>query len=172
MDETVTVENPQAWLPRAEWVKTQPQTLLASCVLLLDAGGRVLLLRYAPGQPAAGHWWLPGGMLDHGEDPWTAARRELREETGLELPGGPRLIGVDHRADVEDCGPVLDCYFSGGTLPADAPVALSEEHDRYAFHDVEDLGSLLTPPHLRTLRALYEAAASGTTLCLREGTPL
>jgi len=172
VDETVTVEMPGEWLPREEWVKTQPQALMASCVLLLDGEGRVLLLRYGPGQPAAGDWWLPGGMLDHGEDPWTAARRELREEAGLGLPGGPRLIGIDHRADVQGTGPVLDCYFHGGTLAPGAAVRLSDEHDRYAFHHLADLDDLLTPPHLRTLRALYEAAATGTTVCLKEGNPL
>ncbi|WP_246561477.1 NUDIX hydrolase [Streptomyces roseirectus] len=169
MDETVTAEKPEAWLPREEWVQTQPRTLLASCVLLLDTAGRVLLLRYAPGQPAAGDWWLPGGMLDHGEDPRTAARRELREETGLGLPGPLRLIGIDHRADVLGTGPVLDCYFHGGTLPPGAAVRLSEEHDRHAFHHLTDLDALLPAPHLRTLCALHEAALAGTTVCLTDG---
>lgn len=168
MDESTAVV--ETWLPREEWVKTQPQALLASCVLVSDDAGRVLLLRYAPAQPAAGDWWLPGGMLDHGEDPATAARRELREEAGLEV-GPCRLIGVDHRVDVGGTGAVLDLYFHGGTLPAGTPVRLSHEHDRYAFHHLADLGGLLTPAHLRTLTALHAAARSGVAVCLREGVP-
>ncbi|WP_244184622.1 NUDIX hydrolase [Streptomyces cellostaticus] len=98
------------WVPREEWVRTQPQALLASCVLMLDQRSRILLLRYGPAGPNAGTWWLPGGMLDHGEDPWTAARREMREETGIEIGPRPVLVGIDHRVDVLGTGPVLDCF--------------------------------------------------------------
>jgi bis(5'-nucleosidyl)-tetraphosphatase len=39
---------------------------------------RVLLLR------AYNYWDCPKGVVDAGEDPLTAARREVREETGIE----------------------------------------------------------------------------------------
>jgi 8-oxo-dGTP pyrophosphatase MutT (NUDIX family) len=45
-----------------------------------------------------GIWMQPGGHIDDGEDPETAARREATEELGLSVehpPGGPRLIHVD-----------------------------------------------------------------------------
>lgn len=57
----------------------------AARVLLLDEVGDVLLFRGGdPARPAVGTWWFtPGGGIDDGESAEEAARRELREETGL-----------------------------------------------------------------------------------------
>jgi 8-oxo-dGTP diphosphatase len=60
--------------------------LTVDCVIFgLDADGRDLrvLLIERDGEPFAGHWALPGGFVDMGEDTETAARRELEEETGV-----------------------------------------------------------------------------------------
>ncbi|MEU9052575.1 NUDIX hydrolase [Streptomyces sp. NPDC048384] len=160
------------WVPREEWIKTQPQALIASCVMLLDSQGRILLVRYGPGQPMAGDWWLPGGMLDHGEDPCAAARRETYEEIGVELRSAPRLIGIDHRVDVCGTGPVLDCFFDGGTLAEGTPIRLSPEHDQYAFVSLDELQDVQTAADVRTLTALHAAVTSGTAVCMREGEPV
>jgi ADP-ribose pyrophosphatase YjhB (NUDIX family) len=51
---------------------------------LVERDGRVLLGRRAH-DPSAGLWDLPGGFVDEHEHPDEALRRELREETGLEI---------------------------------------------------------------------------------------
>lgn len=38
-----------------------------------------------------GHWTIPKGELDPGEEPIAAARREFEEEIGIPLPEGPLL---------------------------------------------------------------------------------
>lgn len=44
---------------------------------------RLLLTRVSPTGFPAGAWALPGGRVEHGEDPLVAMRREVYEETGL-----------------------------------------------------------------------------------------
>ncbi|MFJ7206132.1 NUDIX hydrolase [Streptomyces sp. NPDC098789] len=159
------------WIPREEWVKTQPQALVASCIMLLDDQDRMLLLRYGPGQAeASGAWWLPGGMVDEGENPWPAARREMSEETGIALGAQPCFIGIDHRADVLGTGPVVD-YFFAARRTAGQRIRLSLEHDRYALHHPGDLPDRLAA-HRRTLVALHAAALAGRAVYLQEGLPV
>ena len=86
-----------------------PTKRLAARVLVLDPDGHVLLMRgFDPSRPEAGSWWLtPGGGVDAGESLEDAARRELREETGLEVDavGAPvfeRRVLFDFEADSFD----------------------------------------------------------------------
>ncbi|KAA2254662.1 NUDIX hydrolase [Solihabitans fulvus] len=53
--------------------------------------GRVLLARWVG--PKGKLWTLPGGGVDHGEDPYDAVRREVTEETGHTVEV-ERLVGV------------------------------------------------------------------------------
>jgi ADP-ribose pyrophosphatase YjhB (NUDIX family) len=53
--------------------------------VIRDESGRTLLLREADGS-----WELPGGGLEHGEDPTEGLTREIQEETGF---------GVDWMSD-------------------------------------------------------------------------
>jgi 8-oxo-dGTP diphosphatase len=59
---------------------------------LVVESGRVLLARRAF-EPFKGYWDLPGGFLEEGEEPLDGLRRELREETGLEVEP-ERFLGV------------------------------------------------------------------------------
>jgi 8-oxo-dGTP pyrophosphatase MutT (NUDIX family) len=60
----------------------------SSRVLVVDAAGRVLLIRFGsgPGKPARADIWLtPGGGVEPGEELAATAARELAEETGIRV---------------------------------------------------------------------------------------
>ena len=61
--------------------------------VILNSSGDLLLTRRSSQVREPGHWCLPGGHLDGGEDWISAMRREVREETGLEVRR-EKLIGI------------------------------------------------------------------------------
>lgn len=68
--------------------------LAAYAVCLKDE--RVLLARYVSPATGDSQWTLPGGKVEHAEDPFDAVTRELAEETGCDGVV-ERLLGVDSR---------------------------------------------------------------------------
>ncbi|MEU4701562.1 NUDIX hydrolase [Nonomuraea dietziae] len=67
--------------------------LAAYAVCIED--GRVLLAHHV-GPRSERNWTLPGGKVEHGEDPFDAVIREVAEETGCDGVV-ERLLGVDSR---------------------------------------------------------------------------
>ena len=69
-----------------------PTPALTTDCVVFDARGYVLLIRRKY-DPFKGAYALPGGFVDVGETVENGCRRELKEETGLEV-GALRLVGV------------------------------------------------------------------------------
>jgi ADP-ribose pyrophosphatase YjhB (NUDIX family) len=91
--------------------------------VVVDGEGRVLLARRAI-EPDLGKWDLPGGFLEEGEEPVDGLRRELREETGLEVEPLAFLgVWVDAYGDGEGAVATLNLYWvsraEGEPHPAD-----------------------------------------------------
>ena len=63
-------------------------------------GARALIIKRAH-EPRKGEWSLPGGLLELGESLADAARREIKEETALDVVVGPVIETFDrvHRDD-------------------------------------------------------------------------
>lgn len=68
-----------------------PQVQRVAAYALVVRAGQILLTRLAPRVTTEELWTLPGGGVEHGEDPRDAVLREVSEETGLD-------VTIDERA--------------------------------------------------------------------------
>ena len=118
--------------------------VLSAAGVVVDDGGRVLLIRRGKA-PDLGEWSIPGGAVELGESIEDALRREIREETGLEVAVG-RLLEIFERVERDEAGAirfhyvVIDyrCTVTGGELCAgddalDAAFVDPADLDRYAL---------------------------------------
>ena len=64
-----------------KYIGNQPLLMVGSTVLVLDAQNRLLMMKRSD----SGNWGVPGGAMELGETTEETARRELLEETGLEV---------------------------------------------------------------------------------------
>ncbi len=63
---------------------TQKKFTASVAAVIVNENGEVLLLDHVL-RPALATWGIPGGFMETGEQPEQTVRREIREETGLEL---------------------------------------------------------------------------------------
>ena len=98
----------------------------ASALVMRD--GLLLLTRRAR-EPFSGWWDLPGGFVEPLETPQHAVRRELLEETGLEVTVGP-LVGVFPDRYGDEAPSTLNLFYQ-------ATVAGGEQR---AADDVSEIG--------------------------------
>jgi len=114
---------------------------------------RTVLLVHRAGGPAR-DWVLPGGTPRLGESMAACARREVREETGLDV-NPDRIVFVLEVVGPEDAPRTVDIVFSATDS---APGRPPREHERGlvpVFVPVDDLHELdLRPPLAGHLRAM------------------
>jgi predicted metal-dependent hydrolase len=118
-------------------------------------GGReylVLHRRYAGPPEYEGDWaWTPpSGARQPGEPVDDAARRELAEETGLELPVAQTDLGAE------------DWAVFSAEAPVDAEIVLDQEHDRFRWVSAGDAARICLPAAVGRSVAAVDAWLSET----------
>ncbi|WP_340536981.1 NUDIX domain-containing protein [Nocardioides sp. GXZ039] len=102
----------------------QVQRVAAYAIIVRD--DQILLSRLAPRVSRSELWTLPGGGLDHGEDPRDAVVREVYEETGLSVSIGETARTYSlHLPDTWRRGRRVDAHslriVYDGWVPLDSP---------------------------------------------------
>ncbi len=98
---------------------TDAPLIRAVGAVIRDADGRLLLVQRGH-EPAKGQWTVPGGHVEPGESDAEALRREVREETGLDVEVGP-VAGTLRRERFHITDHV--CRVVGGSLRAGSDAA-------------------------------------------------
>ncbi|MGC9209946.1 MAG: NUDIX hydrolase [Acidilobus sp.] len=118
-----------------------PEAPVIGVGALVIRGGAVLLVRRAA-PPERGKWAIPGGKVELGEGVCEAARRELKEETGLSCrPLG--VVNVDQIITRDASGAVKFHYVLITVLMGDCEGALRPASDALdaAFLDIKAYAS-------------------------------
>lgn len=116
------------------FITNRPRPALAvDAVVIRKSGSVVLIKRRKP--PYEGYWALPGGFVEYGETVENAVKREVKEETGLdvEIKG---LIGVYSKPDRDPRGHVVSIAYL--VVEASGHLQGSEETDVGEFNEIPD----------------------------------
>jgi ADP-ribose pyrophosphatase YjhB (NUDIX family) len=136
---------------------------VAAAVFVLRSDGQALFVRRA-NDPARGRLAPPGGFVDIGEPVEAAARREVREEVGLELADVTFLCSRPNEYHYKAVTyPVIDMFFVGHALDAHRARAL-DEVDGFVWIAPEDVSpEEIAFPSMRSALAFWreQRAAAG-----------
>src|SRR5665811_1048060 len=112
---------------------------VSKAVIINEHGKALLLLRgpTAPSRPST--WDLPGGIVEDGETTLETVRREVLEETGLNI-NPDSYSPIDKHEDYNYCWTVYEVRITN------EQVDISWEHDEYKWVDEEELEELKNIP--------------------------
>ncbi len=115
----------------------------AAAVIVKD--GKVLLVQHQ--KYGKKYWLLPGGGVHYGETLADAARREVLEETGLEVDIG-ELIFISESIPPDNHRHVINYYFKAKLNGGDLMVGDDKHLFDVQWHLIEDLPHLVIYPNV------------------------
>ncbi|OGF26113.1 hypothetical protein A2303_04915 [Candidatus Falkowbacteria bacterium RIFOXYB2_FULL_47_14] len=144
-----------------EYYNNLPKKRIGAGVIILNGKEEVLIVK--PGYKD--HWSIVGGVVDENESPLKAARRETKEEIGIELKDA-RFLCVDHVLD-NGKGESLQFIFYGGKLDEEEIKKIKidgKEIVEYKFVKTDDALRLLSENSRIRLSKCFKALKNDTAI--------
>lgn len=147
-----------------EILRELPKKRIGAGVIIVDEGMRVLLV-----EPTyKDSWEIPGGMVELGESPRDAAKRECLEELGFDIEIG-RLLVVDWVTQGRTPGDGLMFMYATGIVDSSQIILPSEELRSWEWCDDEAVLSRVQDFQARRVFAALVALRDGTFVELKNG---
>lgn len=134
-------------------IGTKPLLLCGASVIICDDQDRVLMLHRSDNDC----WCFPGGALDLGENTEETAKREVLEETGLEV-SNLELFGVFSGEELHYTYPqgdevyIVDIVYKTNTYSGE--IQINEENQYFKFFEIGSLPSSISPPVIPVIKKL------------------
>ncbi len=152
-ENSIMVYNPREKPPKRR--RVYPETPLVGVGAIVQKGNRILLIRRA-NEPGRGLWSIPGGLVEVGESLREAAKREVEEETGIEVEIGD-LLDVMENIIRDENGRVRFHYvlidFRARPISEDMELSPSSEALEARWFTPEEMKNI---PLTRTVRKLLK----------------
>jgi 8-oxo-dGTP pyrophosphatase MutT (NUDIX family) len=140
-----------------QFIGHRPILMVGAAILVVDDNCLLLMKR-----SDSGCWGPPGGAVEPGEHVEAAAKRETREETGLEI-GEMSLFGVFSGPELyykypngDEVYNVTIVYIShdfksgpnghGSGNPRQTQVQINDEHTEFRWFAVDEIPENISPP--------------------------
>lgn len=132
-----------------------PNMGVGAAVVVRNARGQILLVQRSAHQFGAGKWCFPCGYVEWGEDIRDAARREAREEAGIEVElGEPVFVETNFHQPGK---PTVGVWFDARMLDPNATPVAGDDAAGVGWFDLESPPPLAFPNDVVLLEALAKA---------------
>lgn len=131
-------------LTESDKKKKNKELIKNAVAVIVNEDNKILLLKRAdePKTWMPNKWALVGGGIEKGETPEQACKREVKEETDLEIDKFIKTFSIQRHSDSIEH--VFACRFNGDQ----SEINLNKENTNYGWFDVEEMKFLDTVPHL------------------------